>query len=74
MSEMEPKAYTAAEFGKIFGKNGAWTRRMVNDGKLSAIRGWGEMMIPSSEIDRMMEAAASTVSYTHLTLPTICSV
>lgn len=58
MSEMEPKAYTAAEFGKIFGKNGAWTRRMVNDGKLSAIRGWGEMMIPTCEIDRILESAS----------------
>ena len=52
MSEMEPKAYTAAEFGKIFGKNGAWTRRMVNSGKLKAIRGWGEMMIPTQKQNR----------------------
>ena len=58
MSEMEPKAYTADQFGKIFGKNGAWTRRLVNDGKLSAIRGWGEMMIPTDEIDRIMGSAA----------------
>ncbi len=61
MNEMKPKAYTADQFGKIFGKNGAWTRRMVNSGKLKAIRGWGEMMIPSSEIDRMMESAASNL-------------
>ena len=58
---MKPKAYTADQFGKMFGKNGAWTRRMVNSGKLKAIRGWGEMMIPSSEIDRMMESAANNL-------------
>ena len=58
---MKPKAYTAGQFGKVFGKNGAWTRRMVNSGKLKAIRGWGEMMIPSSEIDRMMESAANNL-------------
>ena len=29
---------------------------MVALGKLKAIRGWGEMMIPTSEIDRMMES------------------
>ena len=61
MNEMKPKAYTADQFGKIFGKNGAWTRRLVNDGKLSAIRGWGEMMIPTCEIDRIMESAASNL-------------
>ena len=61
MREMKPKAYTADQFGKVFGKNGAWTRRMVNSGKLKAIRGWGEMMIPSSEIDRMMESAANNL-------------
>ena len=58
MNDITPKAYTADQFGKIFGKNGAWTRRLVNDGKLSAIRGWGEMMIPTCEIDRIIGSAA----------------
>ena len=57
----EMDALTADQFGKRLGKNGAWTRRMVALGKLKAIRGWGEMMIPSSEIDRMMESAASNL-------------
>ena len=58
MSDIEMMdAMTADQFGKRVGKNGAWTRRMVNDGKLKAIRGWGEMMIPTSELDRMMESA-----------------
>jgi hypothetical protein len=61
MKEIKPKAYTADQFGKHFGKNGAWSRRLVNCGKLKAIKGWGEMMIPSSEIDRMMESAASNL-------------
>tara|TARA_Y100000361_G_C11154782_1_gene343392 strand:+ start:1904 stop:2290 length:387 start_codon:yes stop_codon:yes gene_type:complete len=50
-------AYTAEQFGKMFGKDGAWTRRQVNDGKLKAIRGWGEMIIPTSEMHRMLESA-----------------
>ena len=57
----EMDALTADQFGKRLGKNGAWTRRMVALGKLKAIRGWGEMMIPTSEIDRMMESAASNL-------------
>tara|TARA_B100001939_G_scaffold332750_1_gene332061 strand:+ start:8188 stop:8559 length:372 start_codon:yes stop_codon:yes gene_type:complete len=50
-------AYTANQFGKIFSKNAAWVRRMVNSGKLKAIKGWGEMMIPSSEMHRMLDSA-----------------
>ena len=61
MREMKPKAYTADQFGKMFGKNGAWTRRMVNSGKLKAIRGWGEMMIPTSELDRIMDLASENI-------------
>ena len=61
MREMKPKAYTADQFGKVFGKNGAWTRRMVNSGKLKAIRGWGEMMIPTSELDRIMDLASENI-------------
>ena len=59
--ELKQKAYTAEQFGKIFGKDGAWTRRQVHDGKLKAIRGWGEMMIPSSEMNRVMESAANNL-------------
>tara|TARA_B100001057_G_scaffold263247_1_gene263406 strand:+ start:862 stop:1071 length:210 start_codon:yes stop_codon:yes gene_type:complete len=63
MSDMEMMdAMTADQFGRRVGKNGAWTRRMVHSGKLKAIRGWGEMMIPTSEIDRIMESAAKNLS------------
>ena len=57
ISKESQVAYTANQFGKIFSKNGAWVRRMVNSGKLKAIRGWGEMMIPSSEMHRMLDSA-----------------
>ena len=58
MIDVKPKALTAEQFGKRLGKNSAWVRRMVHSGKLSAIRGWGEMMIPTAEIDKIMESAA----------------
>ena len=61
MKEIKPKAYTADQFGKHFGKNGAWSRRLVNCGKLKAIKGWGEMMIPSSEIDRIINLASDNI-------------
>jgi hypothetical protein len=62
MSDMEMMdAMTADQFGKRVGKNGAWTRRMVNSGKLKAIRGWGEMMIPTSEIDRILDSASDNL-------------
>ena len=62
MSDMEMMdAMTANQFGKRVGKNGAWTRRMVNSGKLKAIRGWGEMMIPTSELDRILDLASDNI-------------
>ena len=62
MSDMEMMdAMTADQFGKRVGKNGAWTRRMVNLGKLKAIRGWGEMMIPTSELDRILDSASDNL-------------
>jgi len=62
MSDMEMMdAMGANQFGKRVGKNGAWTRRMVNSGKLKAIRGWGEMMIPTSELDRIMDSASDNI-------------
>jgi hypothetical protein len=57
----EMDAMTADQFGKRVGKNGAWTRRMVNSGKLKAIRGWGEMMIPTSELDRILDSASDNL-------------
>jgi hypothetical protein len=62
MSDMEMMdAMTADQFGKRVGKNGAWTRRMVNSGKLKAIRGWGEIMIPTSELDRILDSASDNL-------------
>jgi hypothetical protein len=62
MSDMEMMdAMTADQFGKRVGKNGAWTRRMVNLGKLKAIRGWGEIMIPTSELDRILDSASDNL-------------
>ena len=57
----EMDAMSADKFGKRLGKNGAWTRRMVNSGKLKAIRGWGEMMIPTSELDRILDLASDNI-------------
>ena len=62
MSDMEMMdAMGANQFGKRVGKNGAWTRRMVNSGKLKAIRGWGEIMIPTSELDRILDSASDNL-------------
>ena len=57
----EMDALTADQFGKRLGKNGTWTRRMVALGKLKAIRGWGEMMIPTSELDRILDSASDNL-------------
>lgn len=50
-------AYTFTEYAGMFGKSRDWTYRQVRSGHLRAITGYGTMMIPASELARMMNQA-----------------
>lgn len=50
-------AYDFAEFAGLFGRDRAWTYRLVRQGKLKPLLGYGNMMIPASEVDRMIAEA-----------------
>lgn len=50
------KAYTLAEFARMFGRHRSWAYRQARQGKLKTICGFGVEMIPSHEIDRMLGA------------------
>lgn len=46
-------AYDFDEFARLFGRDRTWTYRQVNAGKVRVIRGYGKMMIPVSEVERI---------------------
>lgn len=49
------RAYDFEEFANIFGRSRDWTYRLQKAGKVRAITGYGKMMIPASEVDRIAE-------------------
>lgn len=46
-------AYDFEEFAQLFGRERGWTYRQVKAGKVRAITGFGKMMIPVSEVERI---------------------
>lgn len=51
-------AYTFAEFASFFGHERSWSYRMVKANRVRAVKGYGAMMIPASEVDRLIGEAA----------------
>ena len=58
--DSEQKAYPVRAFGKLFGKQPCWVRRQINQGKIKAIKGFGEWLIPASEIDVILDSIADS--------------
>jgi hypothetical protein len=50
-------AYTARDFGELFGKQPCWVRRLIHQKKIRAIKDFGEWLIPASEIDVVLDSA-----------------
>jgi hypothetical protein len=48
---------TPQEFAARFGRQKVWAYRQVYAGRVKAITGFGNMMIPRSELDRILESA-----------------
>ena len=57
----ERVAFTIAEFSARFGKSRFWGYEQARKKKIRVIEGFGEKMVPASEIDRILnpEGAAS---------------
>ncbi len=45
------------EFAAQFGKQKVWTYRQIYAGRVKAITGFGNMMIPRAELDRVLNSA-----------------
>ena len=50
-------AYDFDETAKKFGHDRTWVYRQVKAGRIRAITGFGKMLIPASEIERMVGGA-----------------
>lgn len=50
---------TPEEFAAAFGKQKVWAYRQCYAGRVKAITGYGNMMIPRSEIGRILNSATT---------------
>lgn len=51
------RATLTEEFAAQFGRQKIWTYRQLYAGRIKAITGFGNLMIPRSELDRILESA-----------------
>ena len=53
------EGYSPAEFARSLGKHPTYIYRLLYAGKLKAVTQFGRLLIPRSEIDRMMATATT---------------
>lgn len=56
-TDPEKVALTPAEFASLFGKSQSWGYRQLYSGKVKALTGYGRVLIPASEVDRLLESS-----------------
>jgi hypothetical protein len=56
-TESSRKAYTLEETASFFGKDRSWAYRQVHAGRLKVITGYGAMLVPRTEIERILNSA-----------------
>lgn len=54
----ERVAHTPAEFAALFGRNPVWSYRLLYKGKVKAINTFGRLLIPHSEVERILSSAS----------------
>jgi hypothetical protein len=52
------EAYSPAEFAVKFGRNPSWAYRLLYRGKVKALPDLGRILIPASELERVLSSAA----------------
>jgi hypothetical protein len=54
----ERVGFSPGEFARMFGKQTVWGYRQIYAGKVKAVRELGRLIVPRSEIDRVLATAA----------------
>lgn len=55
-------AYSLKEFAELFGKERSWAYRMAQEKKIKVLEGFGTMMVPASEIERIISEPKNETS------------
>jgi hypothetical protein len=50
-------AYSPSEFAAAFGRHQSWAYRLLYAGKVKAVTDFGRVLIPASEMRRLVESA-----------------
>lgn len=50
-------ALTPAEFAALFGKSQTWAYRQLYAGKVEAVSGYGRVLIPVTEVDKILKTS-----------------
>ncbi len=53
----EPATVSLRRFAELFGKNYIWAYRLAKSGKLKIITGYGPVMVPKTEVLRIINEA-----------------
>ena len=56
------RAYTLAEFAEMCAHHRSWAYRMVREGRVKTITGYGKQLVPAHEIERILGAAPQSES------------
>ena len=57
MASTHRVAYSPGEFAELFGKSQTWGYRQIYAGKVKAITEHGRILIPATEVERLLESA-----------------
>ena len=57
----KPIAYSPAKFAALFNHEQTWAYRLIYGGKVKVITEFGRMMIPASEVERILASARESV-------------
>jgi hypothetical protein len=50
----ERKTYNMAEFAALFGRKRHWAYKLKQLKKIKVIEGYGEIMVPASEVEKIL--------------------
>lgn len=56
-AELQRVAYSPGEFAALFGKSQTWGYRQIYAGKVKAITEHGRILVPASEVERILGSA-----------------
>ena len=54
---IDQKTISPRELGDLFGKSPRWSRKLIRENRIQAIKEFGSYMIPISEVDRILNSA-----------------